>query len=111
MPGRIDIIVSLKKRLFYPLYLFLGALSIIFTVIFIIDYSLINLLNITMAISSLITKLPILISPNNWNDWLGFIRAKCTPYIWIIVNPDVSDNEVEQPILKLIRLKQPDPAG
>jgi hypothetical protein len=56
-----------------------------------------------MAINSLITKLLILISPNDWNDWLGFTRAKYTPHIWIIVNPDVSDNEAEQPMLKPIR--------
>jgi hypothetical protein len=80
-------------------------------VIFIIDYSSINFLNITMAISSPIIKLPILISPNDWNDWLGFIRAKCTPYIWTIVNSDVSDNEAEQLMLKFIKPKQPDSAG
>jgi hypothetical protein len=50
-------------------------------------------------------KTAILKSHENWDDWIQFIRFKCSKHIWEIIDPELRNDLAEKPILKPIRPK------
>jgi hypothetical protein len=50
-------------------------------------------------------KTAILKSHEDWDDWIQFIRFKCSKHIWEIIDPELKNDLAEEPIPKPIRPK------
>jgi hypothetical protein len=50
-------------------------------------------------------KTAILKSHEDWDDWIQFIRSKCSKHIWGIIDPELRNDSAKEPIPKPIRPK------